>query len=136
MRHILLYVLLLSGIQALAQQKVSYAIQLGKISQDQLIVEVKPPALKVGAVEYCFPKIVPGTYANYDFGRYISHFKAFDAAGKELKFTKKSVNQYLIKEGQKIAKIRYAVDDTWDSPEIEGRRILLSENCSGNLCKL
>lgn len=123
MRHILLYVLLLSGMQALAQQKVSYAIQLGKISQDQLIVEVKPPGLKAGSVEYCFPKIVPGTYANYDFGRYISHFKAFDAAGKELKFTKKSVNQYLIKEGQKIAKIRYAVDDTWDSPEIEGEYV-------------
>jgi hypothetical protein len=57
MRQILLYVLLLSGIQALAQQKVSYAIQLGKISHDQLIVEVKPPSLKAGAVEYCFRKL-------------------------------------------------------------------------------
>ena len=28
-----------------------------------------------------------------------------------------------IKEGQKIAKISYAVDDTWDSPEIEGEYV-------------
>ncbi len=123
MRHSFLFVLLFLGFQALAQQKVSYAIQLGKISHDQLIVEVKPPALKAGPVEYCFPKIVPGTYANYDFGRYISNFKALDASGKELKITKKSVNQYVIKEGQKIAKISYAVDDTWDSPEIEGEYV-------------
>jgi len=123
MRHILLFVLLIQGIQALAQQKVSYAIHLGKITHDQLTVEVKPPTLKPGPVEYCFPKIVPGTYANYDFGRYISNFKALDATGKELKITKKSVNQYVIKEGQKIVKIMYEVDDTWDSPEIEGEYV-------------
>ena len=123
MRHFLLFVLLFHGIQALAQQKVFYSIQLGKIIKDQLTVDVIPPTLKPGPVEYCFPKIVPGTYANYDFGRYVSNFKALDATGKELKITKKSVNQYVIKEGQKITKITYNVDDTWDSPEIEGEYV-------------
>ncbi len=123
MRKFLLFFLLFHGFVTLAQQKVSYSIQLSKLNQDQLTVEVKPPLLKSGSVEYCFPKIVPGTYANYDFGRYISNFKALDASGKELKFSKKSINQYVINEGQKLSKISYLVDDTWDSPEIEGEYV-------------
>jgi predicted metalloprotease with PDZ domain len=70
---------------------------LNKLNQDKLSVQVKTPKFKENQIDFFFPKIVPGTYANYDFGRYISDFQAFDAQGKSLSVVKKNVNQYQIK---------------------------------------
>ncbi len=100
-----------------AQDSLRYSIDLNKLKNDRLTVEVQLPA---GAKEYCFPKIVPGTYAIYDFGRYVSNLQAFDAAGKAVKVRQKDVNSFLIGNASRLS---YKVDDTWDSPEIEGKYI-------------
>ncbi|MBK9613952.1 MAG: hypothetical protein IPO34_21815 [Dehalococcoidia bacterium] len=42
------------------------------------------------------PKIVPGTYSIYDFGRFIFEFNAYDKKGNKLKFEPVDVNQYKI----------------------------------------
>jgi predicted metalloprotease with PDZ domain len=103
-----------------AQNSIYFSIDLNKLNQDKLSVQVKTPKFKQSQIDFLFPKIVPGTYANYDFGRYISDFKAFDKDGKNLTVSKKGVNQYQIKNAQRLHLISYQVDDTWDSPEIEG----------------
>ena len=36
---------------------------------------------------------------------------------------KKNVNQYQIKNAGKLTRITYQVDDTWDSPEIDGEYV-------------
>ncbi len=100
-----------------AQDSLRYSIDLNRLKNDRLTVEVQLPA---GAKEYCFPKIVPGTYAIYDFGRYVSNLQAFDAAGKAVKVYRKDFNTFQI---AKAKRLRYEVDDTWDSPEIEGKYI-------------
>jgi predicted metalloprotease with PDZ domain len=100
-----------------AQDSLRYSIDLNRLKNDRLTVEVQLPA---GAKEYCFPKIVPGTYAIYDFGRYVSNLQAFDAAGKAVKLYRKDFNTFQI---AKAKRLRYEVDDTWDSPEIEGKYI-------------
>lgn len=100
-----------------AQDSLRYSIDLNKLKNDRLTVEVQLPA---GAKEYCFPKIVPGTYAIYDFGRYVSNLQAFNAAGKAVKVRQKDVNSFLIGNASRLS---YKVDDTWDSPEIEGKYI-------------
>lgn len=100
-----------------AQDSLRYSIDLNRLKNDRLTIEVQLPA---GAKEYCFPKIVPGTYAIYDFGRYVSNLQAFDAAGKAVKVYRKDFNTFQI---AKAKRLRYEVDDTWDSPEIEGKYI-------------
>lgn len=44
---------------AKAQDSLRYFIDLNKLQNDRLKVEVKLP---VGVKEFCFPKMVPGTY--------------------------------------------------------------------------
>ena len=100
-----------------AQDSLRYSIDLNRLQQDRLTVEVQLPA---GAKEYCFPKIVPGTYAIYDFGRYVSNLQAFDATGKAVKVKQKDINSFHIDGASRLS---YEVDDTWDSPEIDGKYI-------------
>lgn len=106
-----------------SQNEIQYSLDLTKLQDDRLEVTVKAPKIKKSTVTYYLPKIVPGTYANYDFGRYISDFKAWDKSGKELPVKQNGINGFTIKSAQSLQKISYWVDDTWDSPEIEGEYI-------------
>jgi predicted metalloprotease with PDZ domain len=100
-----------------------FFIDLTKVQNDKLEVSLITPKILKDEVVYNLPKIVPGTYANYDFGRYVSDFKAFDASGKALAVDKLDKNSYKIKGAKGLNKITYLVDDTWDSPEIAGEYI-------------
>jgi len=97
-----------------------FFVDLTKVQNDKLEVSLITPKISKDEAIYNMPKIVPGTYANYDFGRYVSDFKAFDAAGKMLSVEKLDKNSYKIKGAKNLHKITYMVDDTWDSPEIVG----------------
>lgn len=106
---------LLSFVYAVnAQDSLRYSIDLNRLENDRLRVDVKLPK---GVTEFCFPKMVPGTYAIYNFGRYISNLKAFDASGKRLNVVRKDTNTFYF---QNASSLNYEVDDTWDSPEING----------------
>ena len=100
-----------------------FFVDLTKVQNDKLEVSLITPKILKDEVVYNMPKIVPGTYANYDFGRYVSDFKAFDAAGKSLSIDKLDKNSYKIKGAKRLNKITYLVDDTWDSPEIAGEYV-------------
>lgn len=100
-------------------QGLKYQVNLGNTNQDRLQVQVSRFP-KQSKLTFAFPKIVPGTYANYDFGRYVSGFEALDANGQPLPIKKLDANSYEISDGKKLDQVRYWVDDTWDSPEIPG----------------
>jgi len=106
-------------------QNTSYQffVDLTKVQNDKLEVSLITPKISKDEVVYNMPKIVPGTYANYDFGRYVSDFKAFDPNGKSLSIEKVDKNSYKIKGAKRLNKITYLVDDTWDSPEIAGEYV-------------
>lgn len=98
-------------------------INLKDVTEDRLKIQMNFPPQKQKSIQFNFPKIVPGTYANYDYGRYIVNFQAFDQQGKSLNVTKKNVNQYQISDATKLAYVRYEANDTWDSPEVKGEYI-------------
>ena len=100
-----------------------FFVDLTKVQNDKLEVSLITPKNSKDEVVYNMPKIVPGTYANYDFGRYVSDFKAFDSNGKALSVDKLDKNSYKIKGAKTLNKITYLVDDTWDSPEITGEYV-------------
>jgi len=100
-----------------------FSVDLNKVKNDKLEVSLTTPNMGGKSAVYHIPKIVPGTYAIYDFGRYISDFKAFDKKGKELKVSKSDENSWEIKDASKLHRITYLVEDTWDSPEIKGEHI-------------
>jgi predicted metalloprotease with PDZ domain len=100
-----------------------YSVNLNNVVNDKLEVVLITPKITKSEIVFNIPKTVPGTYSNDDYGRYVSNFKAFDIKGKKLKVTKQTVNSYKIAKATKLYKISYLVDDSWDSPEIEGTHI-------------
>lgn len=104
-------------------QGVHYQVDLQHIKQDRVKVLVTLPKQGTESLIFSFPKQIPGTYANYDFGRYIQEFKAFTKDGGELVVKQKNVNQFQIEQAQLVDHLQYEVNDTWDSPEIKGEYI-------------
>jgi predicted metalloprotease with PDZ domain len=99
-----------------------YTIDLTNVVDDQVYVELVPPPVKEKEITFYFPKIVPGTYSIADYGRYVSDLKALDKKGKELPVKKTDENSWRIEKANKLAKITYWVDDTWDT-KVEGPEI-------------
>lgn len=96
---------------------VKVAIDLINVKDDKVMVSVYPPSINTNNTIFYIPKTVPGTYSADDYGKFIEDFKAFDSNGKPLAYTKQDVNSYLISDAQKLHKVTYWVNDTYD---IEG----------------
>ncbi|MFD2246808.1 peptidase M61 [Pontibacter ruber] len=114
-RFALLSTLLSSlSVAALAQQDYNILLDLKNIKNDQVKVVVHTPAVKEDKITYIIPSVIPGSYSQKDYGRFISKFKAYDNRGKRLKTKQEGVNQFTITKADKLARLEYLVDDTWD----------------------
>lgn len=119
-KHFFLLVLTLGlGLnQAQAQTKkptpITVQIDLVNIVDDKVTVTLLTPKFTKDEVVFNIPKIIPGTYSVDDYGKFIENVSAFDAAGKTLAVEKKDDNSWGIKNGTKLAKITYQVNDTYD----------------------
>ncbi len=100
-----------------AQNQYAYKVDLNEISNDKLKVELNTPTIPKSkkVLKFHIPKLVPGTYSIYDFGRFVSEFKAYNKRGKRLKVAHPDPNTWVISKAHKLAKITYTVDDTWDT---------------------
>lgn len=98
-----------------AQNMYQYSVDLTKVDSDQLHIELICPTVTQKEIVFYLPKIVPGTYMNSNYGKYVHNLKAFDKAGKELPVAKYDDNGWTIKKANKIYKINYNVEDTWDA---------------------
>lgn len=116
---IALSLLAFTGLVALAgppaeKNKYQFTIDLVNVVNDKVKVELITPKVIGPTATYFIPKIVPGTYSEDDFGRYIENFKAFDKKGKELTVTHPTVNSWKIEGAKQLYRITYDVNDTWD----------------------
>lgn len=98
-----------------SNKEVQVALDLVNINNDRVAVTIIAPKISSNETTFYMPKIIPGTYSEDDYGRYIENFKAYDAKGKELSAAKMDDNSWVIKEAKKLAKITYLVNDTYDS---------------------
>ncbi|WP_234462530.1 M61 family metallopeptidase [Adhaeribacter terrigena] len=94
-------------------------IDLTKVQDDKVPVTIKVPEIKEKEIIYNLPKIVPGTYSIYDFGKFLNEFKAYDKKGRELETERLDLNRWKIEDAKKLDKITYWVNDTWDTPNKE-----------------
>jgi predicted metalloprotease with PDZ domain len=100
-----------------SQSKIQVVIDLNKVTNDQVTVSVKVPENKASTLTYSVPKIIPGTYSEDDYGKYIEQFKALDAKGNSLSVSKINKNSWEIKDASKAKTITYQVNDTYDIEE-------------------
>lgn len=102
-----------------AQQNNTYqfSMDLTKVHDDQLTVELITPVIALDSIVYSLPAIVPGTYKVYNFGRFTSNFKATDKNGAELKVDRMNPNSWKIHNAKALYKIVYDVEDCWDTKQ-------------------
>lgn len=98
-----------------AENSYKFSLDLNKVENDQLQVSLITPKVDEKVITYYIPKIIPGTYSISDFGRFIKKFKAFDKRGKQLKVKRLDDNSWQIKKANKLHKVTYWVDDTFDA---------------------
>src|SRR5688572_5632623 len=108
--------------QAQKGNNYQYTVDLSTVKDDRVRVELIPPRLTSDEITFYLPKIIPGTYAIADYGRYVSDFSVVDKKGRPLSFERLNDNAWKIKTASKIHKITYWVNDSYDT-EITGPKI-------------
>lgn len=106
-----------------AKNEVQVEIDLNGIKDDKVMVTVLPPAIKSEKITYHIPKIIPGTYSEDDYGKFLENVKAYDAKGNSLVVAKIDDNSWTISDAKKLAKLTYWVNDTYD---VEGTHDIFS----------
>lgn len=119
MRNLLLFaglvLVLHSGYSQSKKTPYRYSVDLTRVVEDKVFVELTAPKIAKEEIIFSFPKIVPGTYAIEDYGRYISEFHALDKKGGALPAEKINDNEWKISHASRLAKINYWVEDSFDS---------------------
>lgn len=106
--------------QSVVNNEVKVTINLNEVVDDKVQVTLFAPTINSNETIYNMPKIIPGTYSEDDYGKLIEDVKAFDVKGKLLEVTKLNVNSYKITNAQKLHKITYWVNDTYDQEKSMG----------------
>ena len=98
-------------------QKYAYQLDLQNIKKDRVTVSCEVPQQTADQVDFIFPNVIPGSYALKEYGRYITHFKAYDADGKKLKIKKADRFNFSILDAKRLKRIEYSVDDSWEEKD-------------------
>lgn len=97
------------------RNNVAVSIDLVNVIDDKVKVTITSPTITTESTTFNIPKIVPGTYSEDNYGRYVDNVKAYDSKGNPLKIIKIDENSYTIFEAKKLAKVTYNVSDTYDT---------------------
>jgi predicted metalloprotease with PDZ domain len=96
-------------------QEYNVKVDLKAIKDDQVPVEIKLEGFDLkNSIEFQMPKMIPGTYSISDFGRVVKSLEAFDADGNKLEVERLDLNRWSIQNADKLSKINYWVEDTFD----------------------
>ncbi len=101
--------------QVVQNERYQYTLDLKKVHDDRVSVELICPVLDRNELNFNFPKTVPGTYSVDDYGRYIHNLVAEDAAGNALTVNRLDSNRWHISNAAKLYRIRYDVEDSFDA---------------------
>ena len=99
-----------------------YTVDLTKVVNDRVYVELLSPPISKEEVTFFLPKIIPGTYEIADYGRYVQDLQALDKKGNKLTVERVNDNAWKIKPATKLQKVTYWVDDIIDT-EVAGPKI-------------
>ena len=119
----LLMAFLVTGSFSLADNgKIQIKIDLTNVVDDKVQVEVTFDKFSSDEVVFHMPKMIPGTYAIEDYGRFLSDFVALDKKGRQLPVEQLTTNSWKISKAKKLKRITYWVEDSYDT-QLQGPEI-------------
>ena len=101
--------------------KYIYSINLEKVVDDKVYVNLQCPGINQDTVVYHFPKTIPGTYKELDYGEMVTTIEPKDSKGYLLSYKKAGKNTFIIKNASDLSSINYWIDDTWDHSKAKKR---------------
>lgn len=104
------------------KERYVYTVDLTRVNDDKLFVELQVPPIKKDDILYYFPKIIPGTYSIADYGRFVSDLQAMDKKGRNLPVERIDDNTWKISSAKKLKKVTYWIEDSYDT-ELDGPEI-------------
>lgn len=102
-----------------SQTPISTSIDLVNINNDRVWVEIDPGVFSEDTVTYRIPRVVQGTYDISDFGSFTEDLVAYDYSGMEIEVNRPDENTWIIPNAQKLDKLGYYVNDTFDIENTE-----------------
>jgi len=93
------------------------SINLVDVNDDKVQITISPTAVIQNEIIFYIPQIVPGTYEDSNFGRFVENLKAFDKKGNRLPVESLDKNSWKISNAKKLVKLSYLVNDTFDGPD-------------------
>ena len=103
-----------SKINKISAPSLQVFIDLVQVVEDKIKVTITLNNLTPKTNTFYIPEIVPGTYSDKDYGQYIQDFKAFGQDGNLLTIERKDNNSWYIPNMDKLRKITYWVNDSFD----------------------
>jgi predicted metalloprotease with PDZ domain len=100
----------------------TYEVDLTNYEDDLFHVTLYPGKLSEDNQFYNFVAFAPGAHQVLNYGRFVQSFKAYDMSGNELLTENISTNRWEISTPEKVHKIKYSIEDSFDS-EIEEHRV-------------
>ena len=104
-----------SPVSSKSKERIEVNINLIDIENDKVFVAVNAPSISTDTITFRLPRMVPGTYSDDNYGRYIEDLKAYDSTGNSLEVKKTDLNSWSISNAKKLYKITYWVNDTFDT---------------------
>ena len=101
------------------QMPISTSIDLANVNEDRVWVEIDPGMFTQDTVTYRIPRVVQGTYDISDFGSFTQDFVAYDYTGAKIDVIRPDENTWIIPNAQKLDKLGYYVNDTFDIENTE-----------------
>ncbi len=98
-----------------APQPLLYTVDLTDRADDLFRVTLTVDDLGADNAVYQFASTAPGTYQVMNMGRFVRSFTAFDGSGASVPVEQISTNQWQLQRPQDVARIEYAIAETWDT---------------------
>ncbi|NQV42531.1 MAG: hypothetical protein HQ506_09270 [Candidatus Marinimicrobia bacterium] len=113
---LILFLLIFSVTTAFGgEPKYDYRIDLKTIKKNRFQVELFCESFSQDTLVYHFPWIIPGTYEEANYGKFIHKLAAYDQNDERIKVKKQGKNTFIITPATHIKSIKYWVSATWDS---------------------
>jgi len=106
------------GLLAGSQLTYEYGINLQDIQKDRYQVTLNCESFATDTLIFHFPWIIPGTYMEANYGKFIRHLEVHNTSGETIKAKRKGKNTYIITPANDIAEISYWVGGTWESKSL------------------
>lgn len=97
-----------------AEATYRYEVDLVDMNRNMISIHLECSDFGADELVYHFPKTVPGTYKEADYGRFVKQLEAVDRDGNPLIVKKSGKNSFIISGARDIATISYWLAPTWD----------------------